>query len=298
MYRKILKTVCFQVVTVACHFIASTTVLPAAVRADSAAVSVADSEAVRDTVSDSNGNNDSLDAVISTAVPDSGPLSEEKLSNKMETTEGADSSRQGERPGEHDNPLSNGPQKRRRFADFVTAVRKITGETFSEPLRFFSWIRLQRKKLLVLLVSVFIIYFTLSFYIQRVEKKRFLTTTRLSIMDKEVQRACRFVEKEFEDPDLDLRKICRELITGEAFLAALFIKELGLSVEDFITQVRINRAKIALRRNPGISSAALARSVGFTSEKEFVKQFKTIAGTDIDGYKETSESDIKETDLS
>jgi two-component system response regulator YesN len=103
-------------------------------------------------------------------------------------------------------------------------------------------------------------------------------------MDKEVQRACRLIEKQYEDPDLDLRKICQELVTGEAFLAALFVKELGLSVGDFIAQVRINRAKITLRRNPEIPAATLARSVGFADEKELKGLFERITGADIATY--------------
>lgn len=136
-------------------------------------------------------------------------------------------------------------------------------------------------KLLILAGSVFLIILTISFYQSRRDRDRFMTTTRLSIMDKEVQRACRHIEEQFMDPQLDLRKLCESLVTGAAFLDALFVKELGLSVEGFIDQVRINRAKITLRNEPGIPESALGAAVGFADEKKFTEKFETITGCSV-----------------
>lgn len=104
-------------------------------------------------------------------------------------------------------------------------------------------------------------------------------------MDKEVQRACRYIEEHFDDPELGTERICSALVTGEAFLEALFVKELGLTVGDFISQVRINRAKIILRNEPSIAREALVAAVGFTDEHRFDERFSTITGLSLEAYR-------------
>lgn len=177
------------------------------------------------------------------------------------------------------------PDRGERFLSRVTMLRLLAEKTarlLSEPV-----ILLQKHavKLVVLIASLLIILFTISFYRERRERGRFLTTTRLSVMDKEVQRSCRYIEEHFDDPDLGIDHICAALVTGGAFLEALFVKELGLTVEDFIAQVRINRAKIILRSDTGILTATLAGQCGFSDENRFLERFSTITGCSLDEYR-------------
>ncbi len=140
-------------------------------------------------------------------------------------------------------------------------------------------------KLGVLTVSLLVILLTISYYRERREKGRFMTTTRLSVMDKEVQRACRYIEENFDDPDLGVDRICSALVTGGAFLEALFVKELGLTVEDFIIQVRVNRAKIFLRNNHDCFASTLAGQCGFSDESDFLARFAAITGCTLEEYR-------------
>jgi transcriptional regulator GlxA family with amidase domain len=124
--------------------------------------------------------------------------------------------------------------------------------------------------------------------IRRIKKAssspRFLTTTRLSIMDKEVQRACRFMEKNYADPSLNTAVVCKNIVTGEAFLEAIMNKELGISVHDFIEHVRINKAKILLQKDMKLSVAIIAPTIGFTSHDTFLATFKKITGISFEEY--------------
>lgn len=115
---------------------------------------------------------------------------------------------------------------------------------------------------------------------------RFMTTTRLSVMNRFVRQACRYIEKNYIDPDLTVDQICSNLVTGKAYLEALFKKELGMRVEDFIDQVRINRVKIMLNKNPELSISETAKATGFADEKECLARFQSICGVDFHAYRD------------
>lgn len=142
-------------------------------------------------------------------------------------------------------------------------------------------------KILMLCFSVVIIVATILFYRLKLEKNRFMTTTRLSIMDKEVQRACRYIELNFASSELNVEKLCNELVTGAAFLEALFERELGMSIDDFTDQVRINHAKIILNKDPSVSIEEVVNQIGFLESRDFSRSFQAIVGTDFAKYKES-----------
>lgn len=129
---------------------------------------------------------------------------------------------------------------------------------------------------------------TIGLVVRVLLKKRrqplFLTTTRLSVMDKEVQKTCRYIEKNFADPGLCLDSICKELVTGAAFLEALFEKELGLGVSEFIGQVRVNRARVLIEKDPSMPLETAAIETGFASAEVFSTFFKAITGTSFKDY--------------
>jgi AraC-like DNA-binding protein len=120
--------------------------------------------------------------------------------------------------------------------------------------------------------------------ISRRDKRRFVTTTRLSVVNKEVRIACNYIEKHYADSELNLKTICDELVTGEAFLEALFNTELGMSVEEFLTQVRINRAKILLSENQQLSPEELAARTGYGDAGRFKSDFFRIIGMPVEKF--------------
>jgi AraC-like DNA-binding protein len=124
------------------------------------------------------------------------------------------------------------------------------------------------------------------YYVRKRDSMRFLTTTRLSIADKEVQRACNFIEKNYADPRLSAESICDTLVSGTAFLQALFRRELGMSLEDFIAQVRMNRARIMLGENAELSSEELAAGVGYEDSSLFGRKFLEITGVSVEDYRD------------
>jgi len=112
----------------------------------------------------------------------------------------------------------------------------------------------------------------------RDDTQRFLTTTRLSVLDKLVQRACRYVEANYPDPALTPEAVCNNLVTGKAYLDALFMNELGINVQDFIVQVRVNAIKNRLSADHTVDIAEICAECGFADRDEAERCFATVCG--------------------
>ena len=174
---------------------------------------------------------------------------------------------------------ANGTLSRRTMEMTKSSIQKILRTSF-RYLKYF----------IVLVVSFGILLYTILFYRRRKDNERFLTSTRLSIMDREVQLACKYMEENFHDSDLTVESMCEVLITGPAFLEALFEKELGMSVSEFLSQVRINRAKSILNKNPEIETDEIALDVGFTDKNLFLQKFQEITGVTLEEYRNASQN--------
>lgn len=144
--------------------------------------------------------------------------------------------------------------------------------------------------LLVLIATIALAGIAIAALLGRRESRRFMTTTRLSLMDTEVQRACKYIEKKYQDPLLNPETLCAALVTGQAFLQALFERELGMTVDEFIDQVRVNQSQFFLKKHPGALTAEVARASGFGDEQQFCKAFERICSISFDRYRSSAQS--------
>jgi len=132
--------------------------------------------------------------------------------------------------------------------------------------------------------SLALIAATLFFYFRKRNARRFLTTMRLSVLDRTVQKGCRYIEANYALPGLSISDVCKELVTGEAYLDALFMKEIGIGVQDFITQVRVHSIKHLLAVNPSADITKVYAQSGFTDKDTAEKCFSRVCKIDISGY--------------
>jgi methylphosphotriester-DNA--protein-cysteine methyltransferase len=116
--------------------------------------------------------------------------------------------------------------------------------------------------------------------------RRFMTTTRLSLMDGEVRRACVHIEKHYADPGLTPVSVCAAIVTGEPFLEALFQRELGMSIAAYIEQTRIHHAKRIAGENPSADASTVASQTGFPDAASLTALFKKTTGTEFDAFRE------------
>jgi two-component system response regulator YesN len=70
-----------------------------------------------------------------------------------------------------------------------------------------------------------------------------------------------------------------------SYLGGLFRKERRMSVRDYATRVRMQRAEQLVRE--GLKIEAVALTVGYRSKKNFYRQFKRHFGTTPERYRHT-----------
>ncbi len=174
---------------------------------------------------------------------------------------------------------------KRSLTDTIAAPKKAVKNFLRNVSGGVRWILRYIKHFLLLLISVLIVSYTLFYYRKKIDSKRFMTSTRLSVMDREIQLACKYIENHFHESDLSLETICEALVTGPAFLEALFEHELGMKVSDFIAHVRINRATIQATKQPDIDEEELLTHIGMTDRTMFIAKFKEITGTSYEDFK-------------
>jgi AraC-like DNA-binding protein len=117
------------------------------------------------------------------------------------------------------------------------------------------------------------------------DERRFMTTTRLSLMNGEVQRACLHIEKNYSNPALTPASVCGAIVTGQPFLETMFERELGMDVAAYIDQVRIHHARQFVQWNECADAPFVAAHVGFESAAEFDKHFKMVTGSDFKTFR-------------
>jgi AraC-like DNA-binding protein len=138
-------------------------------------------------------------------------------------------------------------------------------------------------KYLVLILSVAIITATVVFFRnRRRNNQNFMKQTRLSIMDKEVRRACKYIESNYANPLLNPQFICQELVTGESFLEALFERELGMTISGFVSQVRIHHARRLRESDSALSIQEVASQSGFNDIKSLQETWAQVTGKNLE----------------
>jgi len=159
--------------------------------------------------------------------------------------------------------------------------------------KILRWVRANMLYLFFLFVSVIIITAAIFFFSTKKDGRRFLTTTRLSVLDKMVQKGCRCIESNYMDPHLTVDTVCSELVTGPAYLNALFVKEIGIDVQSFIIQVRVNSIRNYITENPAESDLGkICEQCGFKTVTEAQEHFVRLCGVGIAEYRKSMERQV------
>ncbi len=136
--------------------------------------------------------------------------------------------------------------------------------------------------LLFIVILFGLIVLVIVFLLKRKQNSgNFLTSTRISIMDREVQLVCQYIEEHYSETDLNVDSVCTALSTGKPFVEALFEKELDMTLNDFIIHVRIHRA--VNRINDGFSGNVeeLMQLSGYREMEQFDADFLSVAGVKL-----------------
>ena len=90
-------------------------------------------------------------------------------------------------------------------------------------------------------------------------------------MTDHVRRMLDVIETSYADR-ITLHTLSAALNRQSAYLGHLFRKEIGMTVRQCVTQIRLQRAASLIRE--GVKIEAVALAVGYRSKKNFYRQFK------------------------
>ncbi|MEC0226422.1 response regulator [Paenibacillus alba] len=96
------------------------------------------------------------------------------------------------------------------------------------------------------------------------------------IYREEVQTIIHIMQTEY-GTSLKVSDLARRVGFAENYLSVLFKKETGVKIVDFLTQIRMQKAR-ALLRNPSLKVYEISDMVGYTDPNHFSKYFKKIEG--------------------
>jgi len=99
-----------------------------------------------------------------------------------------------------------------------------------------------------------------------------------------VTRARKFIEEKQAD-DISLADVARAVNTSTFYFCKLFKKATGLNFTEYLSQVRIEKAKNLLL-NPNLRVSEIGYEIGFQSLTHFNRVFRRIAGLSPTSYRE------------
>ena len=85
------------------------------------------------------------------------------------------------------------------------------------------------------------------------------------------------IEQQYSNPALDLRMLAEDANFSQPYLSRIFKEWCGLSIHQYINQVRIQHAK-ELIVNGNITIKEIALAVGFSGDAQFIRAFKKLEG--------------------
>lgn len=100
--------------------------------------------------------------------------------------------------------------------------------------------------------------------------------SHVSAAQEHVRRMLDRIEQSYSEP-ITLRSLAAELHRQSAYLGGMFRRMVGMSVHQWLTTVRLDRASALIRE--GVKVEAVSLLVGYRSKKNFYRQFKRRFGT-------------------
>lgn len=102
-----------------------------------------------------------------------------------------------------------------------------------------------------------------------------------------IENALKFIQYNYSH-SIDITSIADSIGISRSHLYRVFIKHLGLSPNDYLTQYRINRA-CSLLRNSDLTISNIANSVGYDDPLYFSRVFKKVKGVSPSMYLQETE---------
>lgn len=92
-----------------------------------------------------------------------------------------------------------------------------------------------------------------------------------------IDQAVSYIESNFGNENLSLQEVAKNIHVSISYLSTLFKKERNVNFSDFLTEVRMQKAK-ELLRNTSMKAYEVAMQVGYSNPQYFSMRFKQYTG--------------------
>jgi two-component system response regulator YesN len=107
---------------------------------------------------------------------------------------------------------------------------------------------------------------------------------RLEMGDKAVEHVKRWISANYNQ-HAELNMLANMVFLTPSYLSKLFKQEIGLTLTEYITEIRIKKAKQLLRNEPNMKVHTIGAEVGYPDPAYFNKLFKRVVGITPSEYK-------------
>ncbi|WP_372630253.1 response regulator [Cohnella sp.] len=101
-----------------------------------------------------------------------------------------------------------------------------------------------------------------------------------------VERIRGFIEQRYSDGHLTVADIGKAVYLSPTYVSLLFKQETGQTVGEYLTQVRVDKAK-QLLRDPQYKFYDICYAIGYTDPSYFTKLFKKVTGVTPSAYRDS-----------
>lgn len=108
-----------------------------------------------------------------------------------------------------------------------------------------------------------------------------------------VERVRAIIDRRFADNELTVAEIGKEVYLTDTYVSLLFKQETGKTVNEYLTQVRIEKAK-ELLLDPRHKFYEICYAVGYADPSYFSKLFKRITGFTPSAYRDHAAKSVRE----
>lgn len=99
-----------------------------------------------------------------------------------------------------------------------------------------------------------------------------------------LKRAVEFVDQHYAET-LNLDHVAAQASLSKYHFSRLFRRLVGMTFQDYLTSIRVAKAKQLLERTPYVSVTEIAHEAGFGSLRNFETRFKRFAGVTPSHYR-------------
>lgn len=113
----------------------------------------------------------------------------------------------------------------------------------------------------------------------------FAQQKKLDATDKSIASVLRYIHQNYQDPGICVKSLAAQVYLTSTYLSALFKKETGETISDYLVNVRVEQSK-KLLLDPGLKLIEVSQKVGYLDPNYFSKVFRKHVGLSPSVYRE------------